>query len=56
MVFAWLANRTQKALRTLRDETWRTDCPQIKKSRPTQKWPLGENQKGISISRFLGKF
>ena len=55
-VFAWSANRIQNALQTLRDEAWLTDCTQIKKSRPTQKWPHGENQKAISLAKFLRKF
>tara|TARA_B100000886_G_C20099874_1_gene357434 strand:+ start:27 stop:284 length:258 start_codon:yes stop_codon:yes gene_type:complete len=30
-VFTWSANKTQNALSTLGDETWWTDCPQLKK-------------------------
>ena len=56
VVFGLLANRTQNALSTLRDETWRTDCPQIK-NRVVYKSSLSVKTRRLNLSQdFCGNF
>ena len=56
VVFTWSANKTQNALSTLRDETWRTDCPQLKKRVLHKSALLVKTRRLYLSSDFYGDF